>query len=223
MRALIGLLMALNLGMFLVGMVLQRWLPEETPAVVFNAEKIRLLALPSAVLPVQPVAPPGSPALPEVVATEPPVTRCMVWPRLDPAGLRAVEAHLSEAGISSGDYAINLEQKLGWWVFLPPLDSEAAAQAMIEEIMRLGIKDYALVRGGAMRNAISLGAFASLAKAREHAAGLSAKGVEQVQFGPRPESGAARLILSETLAEARIVKLPAWPKGLQPARCENQP
>jgi hypothetical protein len=147
----------------------------------------------------------------------------MLWSRLDPAGLRVVEAHLSAAGISNGDYAINLEQKLGWWVFLPPLDGEVAAQAMIEEIVRLGIKDYALVRGGSMRNAISLGAFASLAKAREHAAGLSAKGVEQVQFGPRPESGTARLILSETLAEARINKLAAWPKGLQPAGCENQP
>jgi hypothetical protein len=52
-----------------------------------------------------------------------------------------------------------LEKTLGWWVFLPPLENQIEVQARVDEITRLGVTDFALVRGGSMRNAVSLGGF----------------------------------------------------------------
>ena len=47
MRKLIGLLLALNLGVFLAGMAMQYGSPAARAPLVFNAEKITLLAAPS--------------------------------------------------------------------------------------------------------------------------------------------------------------------------------
>jgi hypothetical protein len=91
---------------------------------------------------------------------------------------------------------------------------------MVDEVRRLGVTDYAAVRGGSMLNALSLGAFAKLAQTREHAAKLVKKGIKGVKFGPRPESGEARLVFSESVPSSALPKPEAgWPSGLQPERC----
>jgi hypothetical protein len=105
-------------------------------------------------------------------------------------------------------------------VFLPPLESKAALQAKMEEARRLGVSDLAPVRGGSMRNALSLGAFAKLKQARARAAELVAKGIKDVKFGPRPGAGAARLVVSARVADSALPSAESgWPEGLQPARC----
>ena len=224
MRKLISLLLALNLGVFLAGMALQHWSPDASAPMVFNADKIRLLALPA-----PPVRTPNqtAPELPpEKLADAPDAprpeanARCLSWTSLDAAGVKAVETRLRQAGVAVNAYDIKLEQKLGWWVFLPPLDDAAEAQTRIDQIRLLGITDYATVRGGAMRNALSLGAFTTLAQARAHRAMLSGKGVEGVQYSPRPEAGLARLVFAETVADDALPDLlVAWPEGLRPTRC----
>ena len=45
MRKLIGLLLALNLGVLLAGLALHFWPASDSPSASFNADKIRLLAL----------------------------------------------------------------------------------------------------------------------------------------------------------------------------------
>ncbi len=227
-RRLIGLLLALNLGVFLAGMAMQSWSPPSATPLVFNADKIRLLAVPAAYAPLPPAPetsptppPPASDAMAD--AANP---RCLSWKSLDAAGLVAVEAHLKQLGIATKAYDFELAneagKKLGWWVYLPPVANHAALQATIEEVRSLGVTDYAPVRGGAMRDALSLGAFANLAKAREHAAHLADKGIKGVRYAPRPEIGAVRLIISETLAASALPNLDAdWPNGLQPIRCSQ--
>lgn len=213
---LIGLLLAVNLGVFLAGMAMQRWMPAAPAPLVFNAEKIRLLALPAGAN-----ARLAAPAPDAAVKSHP---RCLSWRTLDADGLAAIEAHLAQAGISADAYDIELEnepgKKLGWWVFLPPLKGKVALQAAIDELRGLGVDDYAPVRGGSMRNAISLGAFAKLVQAREHAAKLSGKGIKGVKYGPRPETGAARLAFSAAVPETALANANTdWPNALTPARC----
>ena len=96
------------------------------------------------------------------------------------------------------------------------------ALRLAQEDARLkGITDIAPVRGGRMANALSLGAFPSLEKARSHAAALSAKGLRGVRFGPRPEAGEVRLLFSSG-AGGGLPEIPAdtWPAGLKPGACE---
>jgi len=226
-RKLIGLLLALNLGVLVAGLALQR-LPQGAPDAAFNAEKIRLLALTAPVpLPSAPAKPDElpsekstpSPEIADMPREEAP-TRCLRWPSLDMAGWQAVAKHLDQAGIAVGNYDIELDKPLGWWVFLPPQKSAQEAQERIDELERLGIKDYALVRGTSMPNAVSLGAFAHLAQARKHAATLSREGIVDAVFGPRPEVGAARLILTPAVSDGTLLKLRKdWPTGLQPVPC----
>jgi hypothetical protein len=227
MRGLIGLLLALNLGVFLAGMALQQWTPAEPTPLVFNAEKIRLLAVPTSSNPTD-VLPDKTPEASPLdvdtalnmemnAATSP---SCLSWKSLDVDGFMGVVAYLKKAGISASTYDIELEKPLGWWVYLPPVADKEALQVAIDEVRRLGVTDYAPVRGGSMRNALSLGAFANLAQAREHAAKLVRKGIKGVLFGPRPETGMARLVLSKEIADSELPILAmGWPKGLQPARC----
>jgi len=233
-RKLIGFLLALNLGVFLAGMALQYWSPVVRAPLVFNAEKITLLAVPTVssaqTQAVEKVVDPGVQPNPQ---TSPPPTqseteveanpRCLSWKSLDAKTLMAIEAHLKQAGIAANAYEFELLKKLGWWVFLPPAENKEALQAMIDEVRRLGVTDYAAVRGGPMLNALSLGAFAKLAQAREHAARLSKKGIKGVQFGPRPEAGEVRLLLSESVPGSALAKTGSgWPNGLQPERCTLQ-
>jgi hypothetical protein len=230
-RKLIGLLLALNLGVFLAGMALQRWLPGESAPLVFNAEKIRLLAAPASSGARQSVAV-QAPA-DAVVENAPLATakaesasrsRCLSWTSLDAEALLAIETHLRQLGMAANAYDIELANEpgrnLSWWVFLPPLESKAALQAKMEEARRLGVSDLAPVRGGSMRNALSLGAFAKLEQARAHAAALADKGIKDVKFGPRPGAGAARLVFSARVADSALPSAESgWPEGLRPARC----
>lgn len=220
-RKLIGLLLALNLGVFLAGMALQQWTPSARAPLVFNAEKITLLA-PQSASEAHAASSEKQPEPGEArVASS---SRCLSWRSLDAEGLAAIEAHLGKAGIAANAYSIELENKLeknlGWWVFLPPMPDKAALQQSIEELARLGVTDYAPVRGGSMRNALSLGAFEKLSQARERAVGLASKGLKGVKFGPRPGAGMVRLLFSDAVADNELPSLEAgWPSGVQPASC----
>jgi hypothetical protein len=230
---LIGLLLALNLGMLAVGLAWQFAAREAPQPVMFNADKIRLLDLPPTLQPDQAETvadavnlTPAVVAPEEMAQTTPQIAnlRCLAWQRLDATGLRAIEAYLKQVDIKPGAYSIELEKKLGWWVFLPPLEDAAAGQARIDQIIQLGIKDYAQVRSGPVRNAVSLGAFSNLAQARQHAEFLTNKGLKGIDFGPRLESGVASLTFSAAISDAELAKLATqlkigWPNGLQPAAC----
>jgi hypothetical protein len=168
MRRLIGLLLALNFGVLLAGLALQYWSGQTPPAALFNADKIRQLDLSQpARTPVVAVAEPAplppveaaASAPAEPVAPAAPLSRCLQWPSLDVTAFQAIERYLSQSGFTFEDSALVLEKTLGWWVFLPPQENQIEVQARVDEITRLGITDFALVRGGSMRNAVSLGAF----------------------------------------------------------------
>lgn len=224
---LLGLMLALNVGVLLAGLAMQYWSPAAPAPLVFNAEKIHLLASPTPfereIVGVDQLAAPANP----LIAVVPPSgagdasnLRCLSWEALDSDALTEAEAYLQKIGIATDDYRIELDKTLGWWVFLRPFKDKAELDAMIEAVRRLGVNDLAPVRGGSMRNALSLGAFATLAQARAHAASLGKKGVKEVKYGPRPESGVARLIISESISDTLLSNAESgWPKGLQPSRC----
>ena len=235
MRRLIGLFLLLNLGLLAVGLGFTFWPVKREPALEFNADKVRLVTVPEAVKaaapepasPVPPAAePPAQPAEPTqgagaASANPSPPTSCLSWPGLDADKLQAVIGHLGQIGLAAGGYELRLDQRLGWWVYLPPFKDARAQSAAMEDARQKGVADLAPVRGGKLANAVSLGAFPSLEKARAHAEALAAKGLKGLKFGPRPESGEVRLLLAAK-PSARVVEGLArdWPAGVKPGRCE---
>lgn len=226
MRRLIGLLLALNFGVLLAGLALQYWAAQTPAPSLFNADKIRQLSLPPPILAkvLPAAAEPAAPLQSESAAPVEPIARCLMWPSLDVPAFQSVERYMAQSGFALEDYEMTLEKTLGWWVFLPPLENQIEAQARVDEITRLGITDFALVKGGSMRNAVSLGAFSRPGQARQQVANLSRKGVKGMQYGPRPEAGQARLLLPARVADSRLEKLLAdWPRDVRPSSCPERP
>lgn len=251
MGRLIGLLLLLNGVMLAVGLSMEYFRAQPDALVSFNADKVRLLgraerpvaAKDDAVeaeeapadVPAEPVKPaePTTPPAPAVLATSVPTmvpttaptttaTRCLAWPALDAGLLNDIETRLRGAGIAESRYDIQLRKRLAWWVYLPPFADADATQVAIEDAREKGVKDISPVRGGVMANAVSLGAFPTLAKARAQLDKLRALGVQGMRVGPRPDSGAARLVIAEGVPEARLAELGKdWGKRAPAACAEN--
>jgi len=213
LRRLTGLLLLLNIGLLAGGLVMTNWPSRMAAMPEFNADKIRLLDIGGQGKRAESAAPAAA------VASGARIPSCLNWPSLDADTLAAVEAHLRASGLASAEPQFRLAKPLGWWVYQPPFrDAEALRQAL-EAARGKGVSDLAPVRGGRLANALSLGVFPSLEKARAHAAALTAKGLSEVRVGPRPEAGEVRLVFP---ANARLPGNPTegWPKDLHPGICE---
>lgn len=245
MNRLLGLLLAVNAGVLVFGLAAQYWPQQAQAPMVFNAEKIRVLGIAPnkvpAIVTTRPEVSNAKNTASEELAEATESTqvassqtsnqtsndasaesrlRCLSWRSLDIDALNAIQAQLKRSGIPAEAYDITLDKKLGWWVFIPPVQDQTDLENQIDEVRSLGVTDFATVRSGVMRNAISLGVFANLGQASRHAAELRKKGISVVKFGPRPESGIARLVISSQIPESALPDAKTvWPKGLQPAAC----
>ncbi|MDO9227274.1 MAG: SPOR domain-containing protein [Pseudomonadota bacterium] len=212
MGRLIGLLLLLNGVILVAGLSMEHVRAQPAKLVDFNADKVRLLERVERPVVVPVVSSDTAPAAP-ASAPEPTMraatvaTRCWSWPGLDVDLLGEIETRLRAVGIADSHFDLQLEKRLGWWVYLPPFADAGAAQAAIEAAREKGVKDIVAVRGGVMAHAVSLGAFPTLAKARTQLQALRALGVQGAMAGPRPNSGVVRLILADNVPDAGLVGL----------------
>jgi hypothetical protein len=78
------------------------------------------------------------------------------------------------------------EESAGWWVFIPPQGSRAAALKKAGELKALAVDDYFVVQDdGPYHWALSLGVFRSEEAAQSRLAALRAQGVRSAQVGAR--------------------------------------
>ncbi|HNU65233.1 MAG TPA: hypothetical protein PKJ96_11995 [Thiobacillaceae bacterium] len=205
----------MNVAVLLAGWAGSRWLGSANPLQTFNADKIRLLR---DVRPMQ--AGEAETGGPSAAQTPPAGGNCRIWKDgLDAAGVAQVEAYLRRDGVGARDYDLVLSTRQGWWVFIPPMASMAAVQAVMDDARARGIQDMSPIRGGPLANALALGTFSSLDGARRHAAEMEQKGLQGVRYAPRPGVGAVRLeIVRESPAMHRALAGP-WPPGLVPQDC----
>ncbi len=225
MGRVIGLLLTLNVVMLVAGLSMEQVRRQPAALVDFNADKVRLLGrverstATTAETVVSNTDEASGPMPPEATVPSP-HSRCVTWPGLDNVLLGEIEALLRGAGITDAHFAIHLQKQLGWWVYLPPLANAEAMQSAIDAAREKGVVDIAAVRGGEMVNAVSLGAFPTLAKARAHLARVRSLGVSGAQVGPRPNSGPVRVVLDDSVPAASVARLAAgWGKGRAPVAC----
>ena len=226
MGRLIGLLALLNVVVLAAGLSLEQVRGHATVPMDFNADKVRLLGrterpetAPGAASAAT-AATDGEDSAAPATASATPRPRCLSWSGLDESLLGEIEARLQGAGIAASRYDIRLQTRLGWWVYLPPFADEEAMQAAIDAARRKGVKDIAPVRSGEMENAVSLGAFPTLAAARERWEKLRAMGVQGLRMGPRPNSGSARLTIAADVPEDKLAGLSeGWGEEQAPLAC----
>jgi hypothetical protein len=216
----------LNVMLLVSGIGFENVRGKSATLVDFNADKVRLLEI-SDRRAVVPTMPPESTLKPVMVEPKPTVahddTRCLLWSSFDSSSLTKIEARMKQLGISEGHYDIQLSKRLGWWVYLPPFTDVESMQAAMEEAKHKGVSDIAQVRGGEFVNAVSLGAFPTLEKARVHAKKMLGFGLSGVALGPRPNVGDATLTISGDVPVASLTGLKdGWGQGHLPVNCPER-
>ncbi len=82
---------------------------------------------------------------------------------------RYISRRLNNYGLATSIKKQKTMQTLNYMVYLKSLPSRKAAEEVIETIKKQEIKDYMIIDSGPYKNAIALGSFDDLNKARRHA------------------------------------------------------
>ncbi len=113
------------------------------------------------------------------------VSRCgIIGPLKDRQVAKEVMEELNKAELQAKlERSIEKEQ-IGYWVVIPPMEDGSQAQAKIDELAQVGLKDIWHFRGGGMKNAISLGMFAKKENAENFSEEVLQKGFK-TEMRPR--------------------------------------
>jgi hypothetical protein len=113
-------------------------------------------------------------------------TACLEW---GPFGTGEVKPAQSALEALQPDIAISqreVQTVVGFWVYIPPLDTRSEVDHKIAELRKLGVEEYYAVESqGPMRNAISLGIFKTEEAANAYLERLRDKGVRSARAGSR--------------------------------------
>ncbi len=218
-RALIVVLVALNLG------VAAWWLLRPAPPLPAppvsdqGGAELRLLPMPASVpAATAPVAADASPVAPaagrateaDAAPTTPPVApaapaRCL---RLGPFSDHDA-AQVAQAGLGALLHDAAIQEEAGnassYRVLLPPLPDRAQAQATVDRIAAAGIQDFLILSQGAEANGIALGSYRGRETAERRVAALRAAGFP-AEIRAQGASGASRWWLDGATADAAAVR-----------------
>lgn len=199
------LLALVNLGVLVVGGMLERHQAAPRFLTGYNADKISLAQGPDTPAPVgREASTPAAPAsqTPPAQVAEP-APACLVIQDYDQGAHDRLSQSLDRAGLTPAQVSPSLARNLAWWVYLPPEPDAARREALLGRLRAAGIRDMAVIGRGSMTHAIALGMFAQWTQAQAHLAELRAKGVEGALMGPRPESGPLQIDLAGLPADRR--------------------
>jgi SPOR domain len=118
--------------------------------------------------------------------TTPSKSICLEWGDFSGSDLARAKAALSALQLADKLGQRQIEQDIGYWVYIPPLRDKAAVKRKIGELKALGITEYFVVQGsGHWMNAISLGVFKTQKAAENFLHTLNTKGVRTARVGER--------------------------------------
>lgn len=192
----LGLYAYFNIGLLLPGKP-EIKLPE------INAEKIKLLsqadidALPKKAVP--------TPAAPIV---EPqPVAMCFEWGIFSDASLAKAQKSLSKLAIEAAAKEENSNQHKRYWVYKPPVKTNAEAQKRAAEFKELGVEDIFVVQEEKWKNAISFGIFEDEQLADKLIQELRDKGIKNIEKTLRSNGKGQHSLVLKNVAENDIAEL----------------
>ena len=112
--------------------------------------------------------------------------KCMEWGSFTIADAPRAEKALEPLALGPRLAHRRTEETAGWWVFIPPQGSRAAAIRKAAELKSLSIDEYFIVQEeGPYRWAVSLGIFRNEDAAQARLVTLRTQGVRSAQLAPR--------------------------------------
>ena len=112
--------------------------------------------------------------------------KCMEWGSFTIADAPRAEKALEPLALGPRLGQRRTEETAGWWVFIPPQGSRAAAIRKAAELKSLSIDEYFIVQEeGPYRWAVSLGIFRNEDAAQARLVTLRTQGVRSAQVAPR--------------------------------------
>jgi len=128
------------------------------------------------------VAPPPPPP----PTPQPAALKCIEWGSFTIADAPRAEKALEPLALGPRLAHRRTEETAGWWVFIPPQGSRAAAIRKASELKALSIDEYFIVQeAGPYRWSVSLGVFRNEDAAQARLAALRTLGVRSAQAAPR--------------------------------------
>lgn len=112
--------------------------------------------------------------------------KCMEWGSFTIADAPRAEKALEPLALGPRLAQRRTEETAGWWVFIPPQGSRAAAVRKAAELKALAVDEYFIVQeAGPYRWALSLGVFRNEEAAQARLVTLRNQGVRSAQAAPR--------------------------------------
>lgn len=156
MQALLVLLVLLNLGF----LALNLWGPQEIPEAI---------PLTEANIPSLTVVKDVAPAIYSSATGRSPSSCYTIGPYLSQRVADQVLNKVRNYGLAVSLRSLQTLEVLNYLVYVPPLPSRAEAEAVVQDMKRFDVKDQLVIDAGPYENAISLGFFEDLNKAKRHA------------------------------------------------------
>lgn len=232
MRAIFLLLVLANLMFFAYARVVREGgVENQIPLLQISPEKIRLMKAAGGPSPEKP-GPPGKaipPAPPKTASAAP--AACLEWGIFAGPNVARAETAVARLQLPQGQVERVVTDAVGYWVYMPPLNTKADVDRKIGELKALGVTEFFVVQEGTQwRNAISLGIFRTDEAAKVFLAGLRERGVrsaiaerrenflKQVAFFVREPSDAtvARLTLVQQEFPGSELKAGSCPPAAAP-------
>lgn len=156
MQALLVILLLLNLGIF----ALNVWGPSDEPAP---------LPLTDATIPTLNLVKDIEPAVYSAASGGSPSSCYTIGPYLSQRVADEVMTKVRNYGLAVSLRSLRTLETLNYLVYIPPLPSHAEAEAVVQDMKRFEVKEQTVIEAGPYQNAISLGFFEDLDKAKRHA------------------------------------------------------
>lgn len=138
---------------------------------------------------------------------------CAEWGPFSDADRTRALADLEPLGLGRLVTQKRIEATSGFWVYLAPFASRAAAERRLAELRGAGLQDVSIVDNGTQRFAISLGVFRSEEGAQARTTDLEKRGISGVRTGPRQQPVVLTALVVRDPPAPAIARL----KDLQPA------
>jgi hypothetical protein len=133
---------------------------------------------------------------------------CIEWGGFGTGELARAQGALDHLALGTRARQVEVSVTAGYWVFIPPLRSQAAMERKVTELRGLGVNEYFLVLDpGRWRHAISLGVFRSEEGAARYLAQLRQKGVRSATVGEREQRVTQTAFLISNPTEEESAKL----------------
>jgi hypothetical protein len=149
---------------------------------------------------------------------------CLEWGDFSGTDLKRATEILAALQLGDRLRQRQIEYNKGYWVYIPPLKTKAAASKKVSQIKKMGIREYFVVQEvGALRYAISLGVFKTQEAARNYLGELNAKGLRSAKVGERASKLKTTMFMLNSVDASIEGKLMAARKDLPGSNLKNVP